>query len=179
NEFMNKEKLTLKDIKYDLNKNLKGHYALLALFSLLLFFAILLMVWAFIVISVPPLQLILQGAFLIILSLACVIMSGNYILKLHSSLGENGHITVDKLVGFYTTETHGKRHRTFYHLNFSSYGEYVINENNYCWSKLGPMSAFGVYSTAETGDEFYLVLSKRHSGKILLVYNKKFFELET
>ena len=35
-----------------------------------------------------------------------------------------------------------------------------------------------VYFHAECDDEFYLVLSKPHTGKILLAYPKKMFDLQ-
>ena len=40
------------------------------------------------------------------------------------------------------------------------------------------MTARGVHSTSFDGDEFYLVLSKPHSGKVLLAYPAKYFTLE-
>ena len=52
-------------------------------------------------------------------------------------------------------------------------------EKNHQWSKLYPLSAHGEYIYAMPGDEYYLVLSKPHSGKILLAYNAKLFELES
>ena len=40
------------------------------------------------------------------------------------------------------------------------------------------MTAKGVHDLAFEGDEYYLVLSKPHSGKILLAYPAKYFQLE-
>ena len=37
---------------------------------------------------------------------------------------------------------------------------------------------FFCYNTLKGGDEFYLVLSKKHTGKILLVYSTKMFEMK-
>ncbi len=64
-----------------------------------------------------------------------------------------------------------------YHLTFSGYGEYVVPQENYSWSQNFSMTAKGVYNYSDYGDEFYLVLSKPNTGKILLVYNTKMFDL--
>ena len=63
-------------------------------------------------------------------------------------------------------------------LHFSGYGDYEVPEKNYPWSKEYPMTAEGVYHTSMDGDAFYLVLTKPHSGKILLAYPAKYFTLE-
>lgn len=63
-------------------------------------------------------------------------------------------------------------------LRFNGYGEYKVPDTNYPWSKEYPMTSEGVYHTSFDGDEFYLVLSKPHSGKILLAYPAKYFQLE-
>ena len=64
-------------------------------------------------------------------------------------------------------------------LHFNCYGDYKVPDTNYPWSKEYAMTSEGVCHTSFAGDEFYLVLSKPHSGKILLVYNAKLFQLET
>ena len=63
-------------------------------------------------------------------------------------------------------------------LRFNGYGEYKVPDTNYPWSKEYPMTSEGVYHTSFDGDEFYLVLSRPHSGKILLAYPAKYFQLE-
>ena len=63
-------------------------------------------------------------------------------------------------------------------LHFSGYGDYEVPEKNYPWSKEYPMTGEGVYRTSMDGDVFYLVLTKPHSGKILLAYPAKYFTLE-
>lgn len=70
-------------------------------------------------------------------------------------------------------------YRTYYcTLHFNGYGDYAVPEENYRWSKEYPMTARGVHNTSFDGDEFYLVLSKPHSGKVLLAYPAKYFTLE-
>ena len=63
-------------------------------------------------------------------------------------------------------------------LHFNGYGDYKVPEKNYRWSKEYAMTAKGVHNLAFEGDEYYLVLSKPHSGTVLLAYNAKLFELE-
>ena len=63
-------------------------------------------------------------------------------------------------------------------LRFNGYGDYKVPDTNYPWSKEYPMTSEGVYNTSFDGDEFYLVLSRLHSGKILLAYPAKYFQLE-
>ena len=36
----------------------------------------------------------------------------------------------------------------------------------------------GMYNCSDSGDEFYLVLSKPHTGNILLAYNTKQFDMD-
>lgn len=67
---------------------------------------------------------------------------------------------------------------TYVTLRFSGYGEYIAMEKNYTWSKEYSMTSEGVYRTSFDGDEFYLVLSRPHNGKILLAYPAKYFTLE-
>lgn len=83
-----------------------------------------------------------------------------------SSEGEEAHST-------YTWRTY------FCTLHFNCYGDYDVPEKNYSWSKEYAMTARGVDNLAFEGDEYYLVLSKPHNGKILLAYNAKLFELES
>lgn len=68
--------------------------------------------------------------------------------------------------------------RDYCTLHFSRYGDYAVPQKNHTWSKLYPLSCMGEYYHASEGDEYYLVLSKPHSGKILLAYNTKMFTLE-
>lgn len=69
--------------------------------------------------------------------------------------------------------------RTYYcTLHFNGYGDYEVPIKNYPWSKEYPMTTSGVHNTSFDGDEFYLVLSRPHNGKILLAYPAKYFILE-
>lgn len=63
-----------------------------------------------------------------------------------------------------------------YHLGFKCYGEFQIYNAVYYKGTSVEMGRTGVYNTAVQGDEFYLLLSQKQ--EILMVYNKKLFELE-
>lgn len=63
-------------------------------------------------------------------------------------------------------------------LHFNGYGDYKVPDKNYPWSEQYAMSAQGVDNMAFEGGEYYLVLSRPHSGKILLAYNAELFRLE-
>ena len=94
-----------------------------------------------------------------------------------------GHIVKDRLVGKYIRgHLQGGLFTRYYeacHLRFASYSKYKIPGENYSWSDLHCMNDKTVYSYAECGDEFYLVLSKPHTGKILLAYNAKMFDYQS
>jgi hypothetical protein len=63
-----------------------------------------------------------------------------------------------------------------YYLVFKCYGEFRAYNKVYYRGTTMEMGRTGVYNTAVQGDEFYLLLSPKQ--EILMVYNKKFFELE-
>ena len=63
-------------------------------------------------------------------------------------------------------------------LHFRRYGDYSVPEKNYQWSKINATTARGIHNMAFEGNEYYLVLSRPNSGKILLVYDTKLFQLE-
>ena len=101
-----------------------------------------------------------------------------HLVRLHRAISGNGSLVRDKLINAEEIE-HYSRHRgrySVYWLHFSGYGSYKIPAENYTWSNTYSMSAMGVYHYALSGDEFYLVLSKPHTGKILMAYNCKLFE---
>ena len=72
---------------------------------------------------------------------------------------------------------HRRRYGTYttYHLYFASFGEYQIPDSNYAWAEGCGMSSFDLYQFTSVGDEFYLVLSKPHTGKVLLAYSARLF----
>lgn len=175
---MKKEILTLNAIKKDMKNEIKNSYVRLTVFSLvfLAFFGLYSSVR-----GVGSLFIIYEVAFGLsaILMLILVILQVKDIVKLHIAMKDKSCIVKDKLIGMEIKDhQHGLRLYHSYHLNFSSYGEYLIQSDNYKWSSMYNLSDKGLYNYSKCGDEFYLILSKRHTGKILMVYNTKLFELE-
>ena len=106
-----------------------------------------------------------------------------YVFHLIRGLKEDLFITTGTLVSAdYDEGSNAVPYYTRCFLRFSGYGEYTAftmsgDKSLHPWSSLYPLSAEGEYFYASPGDEYYLVLSKPHSGKILMAYNKKLFEL--
>ncbi len=89
-------------------------------------------------------------------------------------------IVRDKLVGKdIERPVNGSGKYCFY---FSSYGRYetFVDEFNkiYTWSENFSMTPQRVFDRADVNEEFYLVLDKKHSGKIISIYSNEIFELE-
>ena len=60
---------------------------------------------------------------------------------------------------------------------FKSYGKYIVMDGkHYTSSESLEMNEIDMYNSAYLGDEFYLVIGEKR--RILLAYNKRFFELE-
>ena len=175
---MQKEKLTIQNIKQDIHRDINGCYKNLVLFSCL-FIALLSL---FFVIPVLNLQMFFYKIFFgfgALLFLVLLIIQIKDLVILYRNLKNKNCIVKDKLISAEIKEEfYGRRYVKTYNLKFSGYGEYIIPEENYNWSSNFSMSAVGVYNYADSGDEFYLVLSKPHTGKILFAYNTKMFELE-
>ena len=175
---MQKEKLTIENIRMDLKLELKKSYLRLVGYSVLSLSVIGLVIWAF------SLGSIFGYYGLHFSAMACLVLGIDvfYILRIvdiQKNLDDKKHIVKDKLVNIDVYEDiRVGIHNITYTMYFSSYGKYVIREENYKWSENFNMNATGVYNYSKYGDEFYLVLSKPHTGKILLVYNTKLFEME-
>lgn len=105
------------------------------------------------------------------------------VINLCSALRNPGRIVTSWLVAkeekdYIAGRGLATRVKQAYVLRFYSYGEYVIPNINYRWSAQGAMDAALVHFHAEREDEFYLVLSKSYTGKILLAYNTKMFDYQ-
>lgn len=66
---------------------------------------------------------------------------------------------------------------------FENNGQYTIpeqlyGEKNYKWSKFYNISNTKLYDSSDIDDEFYIVASGGKKAKILLIYNKKYFEFQ-
>ena len=120
--------------------------------------------WTYVLIYPICVYLVVKDAWLV----ACGFRRKPYMAKdaLYSSEGGPSGVGYNDWRSHYCT------------LHFNCYGDYKVPEKNYRWSKEYAMTAKGVHDLAFEGDEYYLVLSKPHSGKILLAYPAKYFQLE-
>ena len=178
---MEKDILTIQNIQSDLRHQLRGMVILTVVCAI--FFA--LTFWLFLAVLDEPGGFFtkLRVALLPILLLIMVVAGSKSIYETCSVLKKPGSIVTDRVVGIETKDHMYKgvflpRCDQTYHLRFAGYGEYVIPYHNFSWSGLHAMDADMVYFHAECGDEFYLVLSKPHTGKILLAYPTKMFILQ-
>ena len=120
--------------------------------------------WTYFLVYPVCLYLTIKDAWLV----ACGFRRKPYMAKdtLISSEGDASQVNYYSWRSYYCT------------LHFNGYGDYQVPEKNYRWSKENAMTARGVDNLAFPGGEYYLVLSKPHSGKILLAYNAELFQLE-
>jgi hypothetical protein len=88
----------------------------------------------------------------------------------------------DKLTGK-AIEHPLERRGSYYRFYFSNYGIYetLLDEYTkiYTWSENFAMTPQRIFDRAFTDEEYYLLLDKEHSGKILAIYSKTIFQLET
>lgn len=170
-----KDTLTMQNIRRDLRRKLWKSWVGLAFSGVLL----ALIVWLF---RMMP-AVIFELQFWLCLILWLVIF-GWQVSSVWYTLGGFHHkicIVRDKLISAHSGENISARTYTKHYwciLSFARYGDYAVPQKNHKWSKLYPLSCMGEYYHASEGDEYYLVLSKPHSGTVLLAYNAKLFELE-
>ena len=111
--------------------------------------------------------------------LCLAVMQVSDAVIIHKALRNTEHIVKDKIVSKEERHYARIRRRGLFRLIFSSYGTYMIPDESYSWSSLFlTMLAKTVYERSDYGDEFYLVLSERHKGKIVFAYNTEMFEFE-
>ncbi len=181
---MTKEILSAEAIRYDLRSQIRIRMILVVVCTV--FFA--LFTWCLVAVATDglkwykPFFAIVNTVFFAsipLLFLYGTIVSIMEIRNFHSLCKRPGSIVKDRLVGKETKE-HLYRWRYYetYNLRFASYGEYAIPGMSYEWSDLYYMDSDTVFMHAECDDDFYLVLSKPHTGKILLAYNAKMFEYQ-
>jgi hypothetical protein len=171
---MQKEKLTLGDIRTDLHTKIKIFGKRIALLSVLFLVMLGLLLADF-----PLGGKWLLGAIAEVILLAVAIDQIRIFAMLCRSVKAEPCIVKDTLLN---AEVKDRYSRKFiddkYRLHFAKYGSFVIPVENYKWSAAFEMDAKGVFHHSCSGDEFYLVLSKAQGGKILLAYNTKLFDLE-
>lgn len=171
-----KEKLTMVNIRSDLRKKLWKSWVGLAC-------CVLLLAWIVYSITLAP-EVLFAGNFWLALFLVVILLVCSVLSVWRACGGFRHHlwIVTDKLISVDGSEEMSMQTYTkHFHctLRFARYGNYHVPQKNHRWSQLYPLSCQGEYYHAAIGDEYYLVLSKPHSGKILLAYNAKLFELES
>ncbi len=107
------------------------------------------------------------------------IIAGRF-LKRHRELRTPLCLVKDTLDSMEIKEQGAGIHRErFFYFRFKQYGEVLLDAHKYfSWSSEFQMSRVGLYNSSKFGDEFYLVLSEPHTGRILTVYPAKWFEPE-
>lgn len=177
---MTKEKLTKEHIRQDLCVQIKAYCGEVIEFSLLC----LVIVGVFILVTLKTPSLFLLALLVLLLGggivLYQIVIDACRLIWLCRAKNTLPTPVCDTLVrselviSYFARFGDNGTHR----LHFAHYGTYTIPEKNYTWSKAFSMGPMGVFNGAVDGDEFYLVLAKPHSGKILLAYNAKLFTLE-
>ncbi len=176
---MQKEKLTLHHIQQDIRSSRKENYAYLVLYTVL--FLVLLGTFIAGFITAPgefifELPLVIIGGGVLLYK---IFQHARNIAPLRAAYPIRECIAKDTLADAeFVDRWKSNTYKGRYHFQFARYGDYIVPEKNYTWSSAFSMRDQGVYNYAVHGDEFYLVLSQPHSGKILFAYNTKMFELE-
>ncbi len=167
---MQKEQLTIEKIKFDLKKLLKDRCIELVELTFVVFLFLAILLWI-------PISLLFYkiafGCFAAVM-LCLVVFQVLDIIKLHKALHNTDSIVKDKMISKEKRRYRRIRNRGYARLYFLNYGIYMIPDLSYSRSS---MRHLAVYESSDYGDEFYLVLSKPHTGEILLAYNTKTFEL--
>ncbi len=162
-------------IQYDLRKQLRERLVPVGLCAG--FFLLFLLLFIKMIQLKEPIVFQLGFALLFLLILTIVLSIGVY--KWYYALNSPGCIVKDRLIRKEIKYRYRRyRSNEFCFLHFASYGGYEVPDENYDWSDLHSMDDNMVYIHAECDDEFYLVLSKPHTGKILLASNAKMFDYQ-
>ncbi len=174
---MQKEKLTMQNIKADLRSEFKTTVGGLVGRTLFFLGVLSVAIWVF---SLDPINFYaFSFEFLSIIMLVVVLIQAKKTIELYKVFNDTECIVKDKLIGKEIKEyvtRYGIREE--YYLYFSGYGEFKIAGEYYTWSSMFSMLHQQIYRSSDCGDEFYLVLTKRHTGKVLMAYNTKMFEME-
>lgn len=178
---MRKDVLTYEKIRKDLHQVYVSGYVCLGIF--IVFTA--LFVWLTIICRNAGGVVGIYSVLFFVLSILSVVAVISIIVQLpkwYKLSTKKPIMVVDKLVGkdveYPVNSSYAKL--CFY---FSGYGRYemILDELNkkYTWSENFAMTPQRIYDRADVNEEFYLVLDKKHSGKILEIYSTKIFMLES
>lgn len=172
---MQKEPLTIEKIRHDLRGQIRDG---LIFFGLCIIFLVLFSFLSIKMLQERELIVILLG-FMLVFLLILTIVQAICVYKRYYALNNPDCIVKERL-GRKEIKYQLRKNRPneFYCLYFPGHRAYEIPGENYEWSELYYLSGKMVYTYADCGDEFYLVLSKPHTGKILLAYNAKMFDYQ-
>ncbi len=180
---MQKEALTIENIRSDLRCQLWGTIALTALCTTLL--VIFIVSYSYESLASYSFKNAVKSVLLDVFLFAVVVRNCFRLYNIYSALHKPGRIVTERLrekktIGDpdYEGRTRGPKQYCYYYLRFAGYVKYRIPHTNYSWSTLYEMNDHWLYFHAECGDEFYLVVSKPHTGRILLAYPAKMFTLQ-
>ena len=173
---MKKTPLTRTGIRTDMQQQRRGGFVALVFLSV---FAVALAAFGLWIGHFGGVVFVLYGVLFGVLALVVLVALSaqvRAVVTFRRLLEQEPHIYRDKVVRMEEKE-HRRRYGTYttYHLYFASFGEYQIPDSNYAWTEEFGMSSYGLYQFTSLGDEFYLVLSKPHTGKVLLAYSDKLF----
>ena len=176
---MKKDVLLFEHIRQDIRFSKKENFKFLVFYGSLLAILVSLLIASFAL--APALFLYYLLCYIVALGTLIykIVKHASHLAALNRSAQDADCLVTDKLVNAESIDRYrGNNPIGRYRLHFAQYGQYLIPRKNYVWSETFSMSDQGVYNYSIPGDEFYLILSKPHSGRILFAYNKKMFDLE-
>lgn len=179
-----KETLTIQNIKQDIKEIYKPN--VFVLFASIITGAILLLLsgefWnetkiMSIFASVAGGAMIIFGAVILISPLI-----GRRIATKKLVIVEDWLVDIREDIGYYASGNGHPRHE-FCFAKGGKYRLYIHTANafenrHYKWSKMYNMSNQGIYNYSHIDDDFYLVFSNDKKNNLLLIYNKKLFDLK-
>lgn len=178
-----KETLTIQNIKQDIKELYKPSITTFLVLAILSTILLLLAgeFWA---------ELKIMAIFLAIIGILGVV-AGIYALFIpiigRKITSKNLVIVEDWLVEIKEKIEHGGKYsRAYYEFCFAKGGKYrlymhtatTFENRHYKWSKMYNMSDQGIYNYSHIDDDFYLVFSNDKKNNLLLIYNKKLFDLK-
>lgn len=178
---MEKEVLTREMIKKDYRK----HFPKSNILALVIASIIVGIILAFLICSnhmSPSFSSFLTIIFASLVPFITVLVICDSIMTIRRVNNDEFYITTDKLVERQQKKTNFGNAVLIsqskpYAFIFKSYGKYIIMDGKHFTSSESlEMNEIDMYNSAYLGDEFYLVIGEKR--RILLAYNKRFFELE-
>ncbi len=175
-----KETLTIKNIKHDIKKM---HETSIAAFLVLVVFGVIFLLIAnemYTELKIYATLLGIGGVIFVVCGVLILFIPllGRRITNKKLVIVEDWLVDIRE-----ESEYYGRRRRSYYAFYFAKGGKYKLYPNyygldNYTWSKIYNMSNQGIYNYSQINDDFYLVFSDEKKNNLILIYNKKLFELK-